>query len=311
LSAQHHYVSKFHLNQFLDPDSLSAKDPWLWQGFVETGVVKRRSPKNLGKVPLMFDGPGGLLDRDATLESFLANEVEGPAAVALRETCHRPVGTIDNLPAALMRYLAWAAARSLPMQALENAWGERICRRDSEMVEPPPEGLAGAAELRRDIQMLHPTLGSRLFQASSDFEQAAREGWFPDMRDRDNFLEGVHIQAHYLQARFFPRFKWFALHAPVGKHFIIADRPVGWAADGYVDEPPSCLRHPSAYVLAPICGALVLVGRHTSERWAVTPGEVNAVIASWAHDWIAGPTEETVRSALEGRSLTFASPLIQ
>jgi hypothetical protein len=249
----------------------------------------------------MFDGPGGLPDRDATLESFLANEVERPAAAALREVVRQPPGCIDKLPPALIRYLAWAAARSLPMQALENSWGESTSSLNlhSELVEPPPEGLLKATELQRDVQMVHRKLGSRLFLAGSDFEQAALEGWVPDMRDRTNFLEGVHIQAYYFQARFFPRFKWFALHAPREDFFIIADRTVGWVADGFVDEPPNALRYPSAYVLAPICKTLCLVGRHTSDPWCVTPTQINAVVASWSHEWIAGPTEATVRSALE------------
>jgi len=97
LASQQHYISKFHLNQFLDTDSLSTKDPWLWQGFVRDGTVKRRSPKNVGTASLMFDGPGCLADRDATLESFLANEVEGPAAAALRNLVCQPPGSIDKL----------------------------------------------------------------------------------------------------------------------------------------------------------------------------------------------------------------------
>ena len=260
----------------------------------------------------MFDGPGCLADRKAKLETFLANEVERPAAEALRELCRRSTGTVAELPPALMRYLGWAAARSLPMQALEKSWGERTFGQHSELAEPPPEGLLNATESRRDVQMLHPTLGRHLFPAHSDFEQAAREGWFPDMGDRTNFLESVHIQAYYFQVRFFPRLKWFTLRPPQGEFFIVADRPIGWIAEGYLDAPPSSLRHPSAYVLAPICKTLLLVGRHTSEPWLVTPAQINAVMASWAHAWIAGPTEDTVRTALENRRLaTASSGLIQ
>jgi len=255
----------------------------------------------------MFDGPGGLADRDATLESFLANEVEGPAAKVLRELCRQSAGSIDELPPTLMRYLAWAAARSLAMQTLENSWGERGFGHHSAPVESPPEGLLSATESQREVQMLHPTLGRRLFPAGSDFEQAASDGWFPDMSDRTNFLESVHIQAYYFQVRFFPRLKWSALHAPEGEAFVIADRPVGWVADGCIDAPPSSLRHPSAYLLAPICRTLLLVGRNTTREWFVTPAQVNAVVARWAQVWIAGPTEATVRSALEDRRLALGS----
>ena len=89
------------------------------------------------------------------------------------------------------------------MQALENWWGGAGWVRDSGPVEPPPQGLLDTRELRRDIQMLHPTLGRRVFPAGSDFENAVDKGWYPDMHDRTNFLKGVHIQAYYFQARFF------------------------------------------------------------------------------------------------------------
>ncbi len=248
MCAQHHYVSKFHLGQFLDPDSVSLKDPWLWQGFVPDGPVRRRAPKNVGTAPLMFDGPGGPADRDATLESFLANEVERPAAKVLRELCRQPPGSIDELPPALLRYLAWAAARSLAMQTLENSWGEQGFGQHSEPVDPPPEGLLDATESQREVRMLHSTLGRRLFPAGSDFEEAARTGWFPDMSDRTNFLESVHIQAYYFQVRFFPRLKWSALHAPEGEFFVIADRPVGWVAEGTSTRHPAlCGIHQHMY----------------------------------------------------------------
>lgn len=307
MGARHHFVSKFHLRQFLDPDSLSRKDPWLWQGFVPDGPINRRAPKNVGTQPLMFDGPGGLTDRDSTLEAFLANEVEGPAADAMREVCLRPRGSGGTLPPALMRYLAWAAARSLPMRQLFSSWAARgIAEPHPQMAEPPPEGLLTAIDPKRDVPMIHPRLGPRTFAHGSDLESAIRDGWTPDFDDPANFLESVHIQAYYFQERFFPRFKWFTLHAPEGEYFVIADRAVGWAANGYVNAPPSCLRDPSAYVLAPISRSLVLVGRHDTEPWNLTPAQVNAVIAVWAHEWIVGPTEQAVTGALAARREALA-----
>jgi hypothetical protein len=187
------------------------------------------------------------------------------------------------------------------MQSLEHFWAEKGFGRSGEVVEPPPEGLPRASEFQRAVQMRHPMLGCRIFPPGGDFEKAAADGWFPDMSEQTNFLEAVHIQAYYFQARFFPRFTWFTLHAPKGESFVIADRAVGWAADGYIDAPPSCLRDPSAYVLAPISRNLVLVGKHTPTNWQVTPARINAVIACWAREWIAGPTQATVESALEAR----------
>src|SRR5688572_2892329 len=121
--AKDHYVSRFHLREFCDPTSLDTPDPWLWVGTVSDSSVRRRSPKNVGVSTDLFGGPGALSDPDTTIESFLANEVESPAAFALRAL--RTAGPENGqLPPPLMRYLAWAASRSLPMQRLEVVWAE-------------------------------------------------------------------------------------------------------------------------------------------------------------------------------------------
>ncbi len=301
MNTKGHYVSQFHLKQFTDPDSPGTPN-CVWLGTISDGKTEKKRIKKFGYEPGMFDGPGGLADRGVTLETFLANEIEGPAAHALREVCGRQPGSGGEIPHALFRYLAWAAARSSPMRKLEAQWASQFsAMRDVPLVETPPDGLLGVAELQRDLQWLHPSLGTRVYPVGTDFEMLADEGWYPDPHDRANFLELVHIQAYYFQVRFFPRFRWFTLHAPKGEYFVIADRAVGWAADGYVDAPPSCLRHPSAYVLAPLSRSLVLVGRYTDAPWAVTPAQINAVIAVWAHEWIAGPTRHTVLAALDAR----------
>jgi hypothetical protein len=100
-----HYVSKFHLRMFCDPSAVTP-DPWLWAGYIATGSVNRRSPKNVGTVPDLFDSSGAFESPDVTIESFLANEEEGPAAHALREVCDLKPGRISTLPAPLMCYFA-------------------------------------------------------------------------------------------------------------------------------------------------------------------------------------------------------------
>lgn len=150
MSAQHHYVSQFHLRQFLDTDSLTHHDPWLWQGWVADGAVNRRAPKNVGTKRLLFEGPGGLRDRSATLESFLAREVEAPAAEAMRDLCSSAPSTGGSIAPALTRYLAWAAARSLPMKQLFGDWARLNGPIEGQqLAELPPEGLLAAIDPKR------------------------------------------------------------------------------------------------------------------------------------------------------------------
>ena len=268
--AVHHYVSKFHLREFCDPDSLHTADPWVWYGNLSDGSVKRRAPKNIGTSPDLFDGPGGLAQAEATLEDFLANNIEGSASRALREgtsqspdlvkslpwACGPPMGTkahcqgslIPNglprdfrrsVPPELMRYLAWAGSRALPTQRLEVKWATRFgTLLAAPQVGSPPDGLLDAPDRTRPVPLMHQTLAEITVAADEDLNILLDAGWIPDPRDRSNFLEGVHIQSYYFQARWFPRLRWFTLRPPVGEYFIIGDRPVGWGVPDRLDAPP-------------------------------------------------------------------------
>jgi predicted metalloprotease with PDZ domain len=51
-----------------------------------------------------------------------------------------------------------------------------------------------------------------------------------------------------------------------------------------------------------------LVGRNDSTPWEVTPSQVNALLAAWSIDWIAGPTADVVADALRDRSCLVVRP---
>ena len=158
-----HYVAKFHLLQFADEATSSTPaSTWLWLGDCRTSTVRKRSPKNFGWSRGLYNGPGGLRDRAATLESFLAREVEGPAARALRALAGMPPGTSKEIPPELSRYLAWAAARSLPMRTLFENWIADLPALDEvQVVEPPPEGLGKCQFIERSHTMEHAEHGRR------------------------------------------------------------------------------------------------------------------------------------------------------
>ncbi|MFN0101970.1 MAG: DUF4238 domain-containing protein [Bryobacteraceae bacterium] len=242
--ANHHYVSKFHLREFCDLSSLATPNPWLWLGGIGDGSVKRKSPKNVGTAPDMFDGPGGLWDGSASLENFLANEVEGPAALALRNVVGTKGDDTKELSAPLLRYLAWAAARSLPMQRLEVEWAKRFGKLlKGPMAELPPNGLNESVVRRDSLRLIHPTTGASIVTPSGDANNLLDVGWIPDPSEQANFLEGAHIQAYYFQVRWFPRLNWTTLRPPAGAYFIIGDPlggvcPIAWMPHPVVFATP-------------------------------------------------------------------------
>jgi hypothetical protein len=111
----------------------------VWLGDLATGAVKRRSPKKFATAPDLFAGPGGLTEKGEIIETYLA-KIESRAAPILRTLCASTTWDGGNLPPELMRYLAWAASRSVVMQRLELTWAARSSDLGPS-VEPPPQGL--------------------------------------------------------------------------------------------------------------------------------------------------------------------------
>jgi hypothetical protein len=295
-----HYVSQFHLRGFLDPEASGSPDPWLWVGGCKDGTIVRRSPKNFAWSRGLFDGPA---HRESTVERLLSEEVEGPAAFALRTLAGRPQGCRSPIPPEVSRYLAWAAARSLPMRQLFQDWIDKLpVADDIDYVEPPPDGFDQIRAVSRAHSMHHPTKGVRDHVPSEDVERLRREGWRLRI-GKDDFPELVHLQAWYFQVRFFPRMRWIILDAPPNRFFVISDRPVVWGFTGFNDPPPRFLRHPNVQLFATLTRSIALFAHHPSAGPpdAITPGAVNKVIASAAHEWVAGPTPQIVAEALSQR----------
>jgi hypothetical protein len=194
-------------------------------------------------------GPGGLSDSATTIETFSANQVEGPAAPLSRALCAGNIQPSGTLPPPLMRYLAWVASRSLVMQRVETRWAARFeVLLDSPLVEPPPDGLMAAPARRRPVRRVHPI---RLVSEAEDPTSLLDSGWIPDLTERANVLASAHIEAYYFQVRWFPRRRWFTLRPPGGEFFIVGDRPVGWGVPECLDAPPCCLRDSEAFLIAP------------------------------------------------------------
>jgi hypothetical protein len=302
VTGRDHYVSQFHLRGFIDPASAGSRDPWLWVGDCKTGTVKRRSPKNFGWSRDLFGGPGGLADRSSTIESFLAREVEGPAAAALREFAAGERHGASGVPPELGRYLAWAAARSLPMKALYQSWIDTLPTGEWQYAEPPPTGFGDWHGIKHVHRMEHPNHGTRGDVPSEQVDSLRGQGWRLCL-GRDDFLELVHLQAWYFQVRIFPRLKWVRVRTPADSYFIVCDRPVVWGFAGLTDVAPAELRNPNVQLIAPLARSLALFAHHqySAPLEIIMPSDINRAVASAAHEWIAGPTEAVVREAFSER----------
>lgn len=303
MAARHHYVSKFHLRSFVDPASTEKNEPWLWVGDCKNLTVSRRAPKNIGWKRGLFDGPAGFADRGSRLEDHLSKAIEGPAAKSLRIYSREKPGQRGAIPPEISRYLAWAAARSLPMLDLFENWIANIPTEENLVtLEAPLIDAENVSPIRRNFCMSHDLLGSQKDVPGEEIEGLRLQGWKLRL-SKDDWLELVHVQAWYFQARFFPRLKWIILDAPPGHYFIVSDRPVVWGFDGVFDAAPYLLRHPNVQIVAPLTPSLALFAYHPWGRKpdSVRAADVNRIIANAAHEWIAGPTKSNIREALSIR----------
>jgi hypothetical protein len=298
MSTRAHTVSKFYLNGFVAAESKRERNPFLWVGSLTTGEIARRSPKNVSIARGLYDGSGGFVEPEATIEAHLA-KIESAAATAIRKFAATSIGEGGPIPSEITRFLAWLAARTPGWMEVVQLWAnEPPFDAEGEMVEPPPPGFEKICDRMRSMCLEDPNTGARReVTAEEEFYELRRQGWKWIMR-RDDHLEMLHLQAWYFQVRHFPRLSWIRLQPPDGEYFITSDRGVAWLADGYADTPPSALRHPTAQVVAPLTRTIALVGRHGAGALRVTPREVNRFVALAASGWIAGPTSDVVHQAL-------------
>lgn len=308
---RHHYVAQFHLRGFTDPSSLASPDPWLWFADCADGEVRRRAPKNLGWERALYDVPGAFSAPDARLEEHLAQNVEAPAAAALREFTELPAGSRGNVPPEVMRYLAWAAARTPAMRELYQAWIDNGTNAETPVVEEPPTWLESAADRDRSHSMEHPIHGRRDDVHADEVQRLMSEGWRFLVRP-DDFGELLHVQAHYFYDRFFPRLQWLILDAPTSEYFVIGDRPVVWGFADALDVPPAALRHRHAQIVAPLTRSIALFGFNPAgdSPAVIRVEDINRAMSMGARDWIAGPTQSTVLSALAFRTLSLGDRAI-
>jgi hypothetical protein len=236
----------------------------------------------------------------ASIEAHLA-KIESAASLAIRKFAAAPIRTGAPLRTEITRFIAWQAARTPGWMELEQHWVNEIELTDTEVVEPPPEGIDGIGDRIRPMCLEHPDTGDRRKAISEDEVHALRKLGRKWILQRDDHLELLHMQAWYFQVRHFHRLSWVRLEPPDGEHFITSDRAAARLTDGYADTPPAALSHPAAQVVAPLTKKLALVGRHDTAALCVTPREVNRFIAFAASDWIAGPTVDVIRQALTDR----------
>jgi len=304
---KHHYLPGLHLRGFVDPRARPPSEPWLWVGDVDSGAITRRGPTNVAWESKLFAGSGGM-QTSKSLEDFLAEDVEGPAAKALRDFAADTESSGGEIPGVVTYYLAWLAARSLALRDIYEGWmTDALLSPVDSFTEPPPPGFIVHDELRRPITMQREGHGARLAHTYAEAEALSQVGWRVRLEGED-FLEVVSAFAFLFQVRHFPRLSWFRFDAPQGGFFVTGDVPVVWTVDGRTHLPPSALKHPRVQLAAPLTTSVAVLACHPSASLpeSIRVRAVNNMIGAAAQSFILGPGRGLVAQVVQERG---ASPV--
>jgi hypothetical protein len=107
------------------------------------------------------------------------------------------------------------------------------------------------------------------------------------------------LHATNLVLNVLPAMRWFSCQAIPGSSFITGDRPFGWLGDSM---RPWDLRHPSAFLVAPMTPGFAFYAQHAKEPRPVSAGLINHMVACLADEWIVGSSRAVVEHSLQYRA---------
>jgi hypothetical protein len=296
-----HTVPRFYLDFFADPETAPSQRAALWVCDLASGKIKRRAAKNLSIHRGVYDGPGGLTPGRGTIEQHLSR-IESDAANAIRDWVALPQGSRSDPPVEITRFVAWLAARTLPMREMYERWFGAVLPSVVSELTALPEA--------RDTRFTMEDSSGNSVEATLAQVVALRSGGWRIRLSDDQFQQILHLQAWAFQTKHFAKMSWGLMDAPAGHSFITSARPVVWTTDALGGlAPPGDLGEESAVVVAPLTRTVALVGHNTSgSRFRALPvREVNRYIARLAGSWIAGPTRDAVACAFRDVETTGPS----
>ncbi len=229
---KHHYVPRLYLEGFVDPNSRRAKNPYLWVVDLQHDTVRKRSPKNVGKLSGYYDWE----DQDLDLPSVeaLYSALESKAAPVLRKLS----SCLFVLNA--QARVALRCRQALPLSNWERFHlsrfvGFQICRgpgfRRTAQEVLVRQGQTHIDGLLQDEELLSSYLARHRPQASTlgPEDMAEAREWLSNAKDRvspnaDYILQlGIHSGEEFSKLIFVS--KWVLLRASRHGSFFTTDEP--------------------------------------------------------------------------------------
>jgi hypothetical protein len=255
-----HYVPRFYLELFVDPDVPLIESDYLWECHLPTAAIKRRAPKNVAVRTDYYKIPGVAADVAQMAEETLS-QIESVAAPILRRLASGDLELVDQDRADFLFFLAFMSVR-VPVfrDRLESFFEE--AGRKMLMVSASHPG-----HFKQTMTKAMKAAGEPML-SEDEIEKQRLWTLNPDNYKVDanpglSLMHGFKL-ANDTICPMFMEMRWVFFRAPKGVEFITSDCPLSWYDP--TPRPPFYGGHGlgmrGVEVTFPITPTTVLLGTH-------------------------------------------------
>jgi len=221
---RHHYVPRFYLHLFVDPNVPLIETDYVWECHLPSGDIKRRAPKNVAARTDYYKVPGVPDEVAQTVEASFS-QMESATAPILRRFGAGNLSLVGQERADFLFFLAFLAVRVPAFRNRIEGMYEEMGRQMA---------LVSASHREYFAETMKKAMAHAREPIPSDDEIEKQRQW---MLNPDNYaidanpvvsLMHGHRLALELIYPVFDDMRWSFYKAPDGVEFITTDCPVSW-----------------------------------------------------------------------------------
>ena len=219
--AEHHYVPKFYLKKFCDPNTPEGQEPYVWVAPKSGGEWKRRAPKNTGFETDLYSVTTKDEKKSDEIEKLLS-AVESRVARLYRDRLDRfEMPTTEDERVILTEFVALFVARSPFARTTLTQMADQMGGMFRKMLASRPEVL------ERNMREFAEKKGEELKISTEDMVRAIR-GDTVKWNVNQEFITQLSMTQLTKFSEVIFNMNWRFLVAPYGEYFVTTDSPAYW-----------------------------------------------------------------------------------
>lgn len=229
--ANHHYVPRFYLKKFCDPDTPPNQEPYLWVTERGTKDWKKRAPKNVGASPGLYSVPTEGGDDEMVEKMFSTIESEMATIYRKRFDVYSPPADRKEREMVAL-FIALFAIRSPFYRRNMARFSEEVAQMSLRMMASRPEYV------EKTFMKVEADTGEKPKMTVEQYQKAIRE---VKVTANPHYITAMSLQQLDMFTRMIYCMRWRFLIAPPGEFFATADSPTHW--QDLTPRPPMLRGH--------------------------------------------------------------------